>query len=88
MNLLEMPIEELKKKIEIIKNNLNEKELKAFHSGIEMIDNAILLDKNETKETLLALITYTVLKEKEINIFTLEDNYIKKFIKAFQNIFD
>ena len=88
MNLLDMSIEELRKKIEIIKNNLNEKELKTFHSGIEMIDNAILLDKNETEETLLALITYTVLKEKEINIFTLEDNYIKKFIKAFQNIFD
>ena len=42
MNLLDMSIEELRKKIEIIKNNLNEKELKTFHSGIEMIDNAIL----------------------------------------------
>ena len=61
MDLLD---EELKR--EVAKYDLNEKELKAFHSGIEMIDNAMELSEKESKRTTLALLTYMAYKSRNI----------------------
>ena len=61
MDLLD---EELKR--ELAKYDLNEKELKAFHSGVEMIDNAMKLSEKESERTVLALLTYMAYKSRKI----------------------
>ena len=60
MSLLD---EELKQ--ELAKYDLNEKELKAFHSGVEMIDNAMKLSEKESERTVLALLAYMSYTAKE-----------------------
>lgn len=62
MDLLED--EELKRKLS--KYDLNEKELKAFHSGVEMIDNAMKLSEKESERTVLALLAYMEYKSRKI----------------------
>ena len=61
MSLLD---EELKQ--EFAKYDLNEKELKAFHSGVEMINNAMKLSEKESERTVLALLTYMAYKSRKI----------------------
>ncbi len=62
MDLLED--EKLKRKLS--KYDLNEKELKAFHSGVEMIDNAMKLSEKESERTVLALLAYMEYKSRKI----------------------
>lgn len=58
-----MSVEKLEQ--ELRNYDLNEKELKVYHSGKEMIDNAMKLSKGESEKTFLALLTYMSYKTSE-----------------------